>query len=81
LHPVVSEICPVTGPQNDGEIEMTNGPTAEVVGQLRANAVAFEKSAVYPQIVGPRDEVLSRFQPIFSTDRSADVPQLHTGNQ
>ena len=52
---------------------MTNGLTAEVIGQLRANAVAFEKSAVCSQIVRPRDEVLSRFQPIFSTDH---IPTL-----
>jgi YhcG PDDEXK nuclease domain len=45
-----------------------NGIPAEVIGQLHAKAVAFEKSPIYSQIVQPRDEVLSRFQRIFSTD-------------
>jgi len=47
---------------------MTNGITSEVIGQLRAEAVAFKKSDIYRQIVEPRDQVLARFQPIFSID-------------
>jgi hypothetical protein len=47
---------------------MTNGITSEVIGQLRAAEVAFKKSAIYGQIVEPRDQVLARFQPIFSID-------------
>lgn len=47
---------------------MSNGLSAEVIGQLRARTVEFKKSAVYKQIVEPRDQVLARFQPIFSAD-------------
>jgi YhcG PDDEXK nuclease domain len=52
---------------------MTTGITAEVIGHLRAKAKAFEKSAIYRQIVHPRDEVLSRFQPIFSMDHISTI--------
>jgi hypothetical protein len=38
---------------------MTNGITSEVIGQLRAEAVAFKKSDIYRQIVEPRDQVLA----------------------
>jgi hypothetical protein len=47
---------------------MADGITAEVIGQLRATAVAFKNSAIYRQIVEPRDPTLARFQPIFSID-------------
>jgi hypothetical protein len=52
---------------------MTNGVTSEVIGQLRAAAVAFKKSATYGQIVEPHDQVLARFQPSFSIDH---VPMI-----
>ena len=47
---------------------MTNGITAEVIGQLQAAVGAFKKSPIYGQIVQPRDQVLAQFRPIFSSD-------------
>ena len=47
---------------------MTTGLTPELIGQLRANTVEFEKSDIYKQIVEPRDQVLARFQPLFLMD-------------
>ena len=52
---------------------MANGLTAEVIGQLRARTVEFKKSAIYKQIVEPRDQVLARFQPIFSPGHVSGV--------
>jgi YhcG PDDEXK nuclease domain len=47
---------------------MMSGITSGVIGQLRAAVVGFRKSAIYGQIVEPRDQVLAQFQPIFSID-------------
>jgi hypothetical protein len=52
---------------------MSDGLTADVIGQLRATTVAFQRSAMYRQIVEPRDQVLARFQPIFSINH---VPSI-----
>jgi len=52
---------------------MTSGLTAEVIGQLRARTVEFRKSAIYKQIVEPRDQVLARFQPIFSPNHVSEL--------
>ncbi len=52
---------------------MTNGLTADVIGKLRADAVEFNKSNIYREIVDPRDQVLARFQPIFS---AAHIPEI-----
>jgi len=52
---------------------MTNGLTAEVIGQLRAKTVEFRKSAIYKEVVEPRDQVLLRFQPIFSVNHISEL--------
>ena len=54
--------------EHGGEFDMMNGVTTELIGQLRAAMVPFKKSAIYKQVVEPRDQVLARFQPIFSID-------------
>jgi hypothetical protein len=54
---------------------MTNGITSEVIGQLRAAAVKFKQSAIYRQIVEPRDQILARFQPIFSLDHVPTISE------
>ena len=47
---------------------MANGITAEVIRQLRSATVELRESPYYQQIVVPRDQVLARFQPIFSLE-------------
>jgi hypothetical protein len=52
---------------------MTQEIAAEVIGKLRATVAAFKKSPIYGQIVEPRDQVLARFQPIFSLNHVAAI--------
>ena len=52
---------------------MANGISTEVIGKLRAKAVALEQSVEYRKIVQPRDEVLARFQPMFAVDRISTI--------
>jgi hypothetical protein len=44
-----------------------------VIGQLRARTVEFKKSIIYKQIVEPRDQVLARFQTMFSADHISEL--------
>jgi hypothetical protein len=52
---------------------MPNEVNAEVAGRLRASVVAFQQSAMYQQIVQPRDQVLARFQPLFVPDHIPSI--------
>src|SRR5436309_2286327 len=45
---------------------MSDSVTADVIGRLRAANASFKQSAMYQQIVEPRDQILARFQPVFS---------------
>ena len=46
---------------------------ADILGKLREAVVRYRKGGHYDAIVGPRDEVLARFQPIFAPDH---LPEL-----
>jgi hypothetical protein len=48
------------------------GIAAKAIGQLRATAVAFEKSAMYRQMVEPRDQILARLPDFLHRSRTRD---------
>lgn len=46
-----------------------------VVGKLRESVVRLKKSATYKQIVEPKDEVLARFQPVFTAEHVKSITE------
>jgi hypothetical protein len=48
---------------------------ADVIGKLREAAVNIIKTAIYSEVVEPRDAVLARFQPIFSAEHVPDITE------
>lgn len=48
---------------------------AEVIGKLREAAVSIVKTAIYNEVVEPRDAVLARFQPVFSAEHVPDITE------
>jgi hypothetical protein len=48
---------------------------ADVIGKLREAVVSLKKTAIYKEVVEPRDAVLARFQPVFSTEHIPDITE------
>jgi hypothetical protein len=48
---------------------------ADVIGKLREAVVSLKKTAIYKEIVEPRDAVLARFQPVFSAEHAPDISE------
>lgn len=45
----------------------------EVVGKLRAIIAKYKNSAIYKDIVEPRDSVFARYQPVFSPENLSKI--------
>ena len=54
---------------------MAETVTPDVIGKLREAVVSLKKTAIYKEIVEPRDAVLARFQPIFSAEHVPDITE------
>jgi hypothetical protein len=54
---------------------MADTVSAEVIGKLREAAVSIVKTAIYNEVVEPRDAVLARFQPIFSPEHLSAITE------
>jgi len=48
---------------------------AEIIGKLREALVGIRKTTTYKEIVEPKDEVLARFQPIFSPEYVPEITE------
>jgi hypothetical protein len=47
----------------------------DVIGKLREAVVSIQKTAIYKEILEPKDEVLARFQPIFSAENTPKITE------
>lgn len=47
----------------------------DVIGKLREAVVSLKKTAIYKEIVEPRDAVLVRFQPVFSAEHVSEITE------
>lgn len=48
---------------------------ADVIGKLRVAAVSINKTAIYKEILEPKDTVLAQFQPIFSIENAPKITE------
>ncbi len=48
---------------------------ADVIGELREAVVTLNKTAIYRDILEPKDAVLARFQPIFSAEHASNITE------
>lgn len=48
---------------------------ADVIGKLREAVVSAKKTAIYKEILEPKDAVLARFQPIFSAENAPKITE------
>jgi len=48
---------------------------ADVIGKLREAIVRIQKTAIYKEILEPKDKVLARFQPIFSAENAPKITE------
>ena len=55
------------------DLSMAVSVPSEILGLLREAIVGLGKSSAYKEIVEPREEVLSRFQPVFLADH---IPEM-----
>jgi hypothetical protein len=54
---------------------MSQTISADVIGKLREALVNLKKTAIYRDIVEPKDGVLARFQPIFSVEHVPEITE------
>jgi hypothetical protein len=52
---------------------MTASDYAAGVGRLREQLAPFRQSPIFRDVVGPKDAVLARFQPIFSASHASEI--------
>ncbi|MBW2103233.1 MAG: hypothetical protein JRH05_11270 [Deltaproteobacteria bacterium] len=48
---------------------------ADVIGKLREAVASLKGTAIYKEIVEPRDAVLARFQPVFAPDHVTEISE------
>ena len=48
---------------------------ADVIGKLREAVASLKGTAIYKEIVEPRDTVLARFQPVFAPDHVTEITE------
>lgn len=54
---------------------MAETVTPDVIGKLREATVGIVKTAIYRETVEPKDEVLGRFQPVFSAEHIPNITE------
>lgn len=52
---------------------MAETVSADVIGKLREAVAGLKDTPIYKEIVEPRDAVLARFQPVFSSDHIEEI--------
>lgn len=54
---------------------MAETVSGDVIGKLREAVVSIQKTAIYKEILEPKDAVLARFQPVFSVEHAPNITE------